>query len=101
MRSYSVVGHDGIPESGDDAWWQFTAFEPMTLVIHLYPDPGDDLDLFLLEGNCDPGACVAHSAGDGNEQIEFPLQAGQTYIIVVDGPDTDAVGHFSIDVACQ
>ena len=63
---------------------------------------GTDLDLFLLDANCDLSNCLASSATDGvdiNEQIEVEVIAG-TYYIVVESQAGFSQGAHNISVNC-
>ena len=59
-----------------------------------------DLDLFILEGVCDGGFCIAYSAGVGDEQVVFDGVAGTTYYIVVDGY-AGAHSSYTLSLTCS
>lgn len=64
-----------------------------------------DLDLLMLPaaptGGCDAtGTCVTNPArGTSGETISFPVQAGASYFLVVDGFE-GATGAFNLSVTC-
>ena len=65
------------------------------------PINDDDLSLWLLEGVCDPAACVAYSYNDtGAEEITFTAYPGEVYYLVVDGW-TFNTGPYNLQVSCE
>ena len=58
-----------------------------------------DLDLFILENDCDPDACIESSTGVSDESATFTAVSGTTYFFVVDGFNA-AVSDYTITVDC-
>jgi hypothetical protein len=62
-----------------------------------------DLDLLVLEGDCDGlAACAAQSltAGTGTESASFTAKANKKYYVVIDGK-VAAPTKFRVEVACN
>lgn len=63
-----------------------------------------DLDLFLLDGNCDVVSCLKSSKTNNsltnNEGIIYEDAPIGTYYIVVDGQYANALGDFRLEVSC-
>ena len=54
-----------------------------------------DLDLYVLQGDCAPSACIA----TGESQATFDAVQDKTYYLVVDSESSNA-GSFTLDVSC-
>jgi hypothetical protein len=92
-------------EIGNEVALEFDPAPGQNVMVTLAVTDGSnaDLDLFVLEGDCNKkAACAAHSAtpGTGNESASFTAQAGKTYYVVVDGKTTNRVG-FHVEVSCN
>jgi|GEM_PF-1444152 len=62
---------------------------------------GQDLDMFLLDDNCDAGDCIANSDGATNDPdiMSATLMQGETYFLIIDG-DGGSISEFLLDVTC-
>jgi hypothetical protein len=72
--------------SGDEIYrFQAGATADVQLWLHVTGE-SEDCDLYLLQGDCLPSACVdASEAGAGStEMISFTAEAGVTYYVVVE-----------------
>jgi len=54
-----------------------------------------NLDLFVLNNQCHSGNCIAN----GDQAAIFPITAGQTYYVIVDG-FMGAQSNYSLSVDC-
>ncbi|MFH1435787.1 MAG: hypothetical protein ABIJ56_08745, partial [Pseudomonadota bacterium] len=101
MNGYSCA--DTLDESGGELVYSLTTdahmFVTVTLTINT---AGQDMDLFLMAGECDTGSmCIGYSAGTGAvELVEFESMPDETYYIIVDGW-SEAAADFDIAVACK
>jgi hypothetical protein len=82
--------------SGPESAYRFTATQSGDATVTLSGLTAE-LDVFVLEesAGCEPSACVAH----GDAGATFPIVAGRTYDVVVDGRG-GAEGFFRIDLSC-
>lgn len=86
----SVSGHacTSIDTTLEDRIFTFvaptTGSVTLTLDIAIDDAFGDDMDLYVLDGTCDPTACLAHSALTGDDSVTFTATAGRTYFVVVE-----------------
>jgi hypothetical protein len=94
----------GLSESGSEASYHFTAPATGTAMLTLGGLTAD-LDLIAVGsvggGACDPdGACLgaATTVGTGDETLNIPVAAGETYYVIVDS--TGATSPFTLALAC-
>ncbi len=96
-------GCTGLTQSGPEYTYQYNASATGTVEVSVTGiASGVDLDLFVLLqpfGGCSAGNCIAHSAGVGDETVQFEALAGETYYIVVDGFAGDE-GSYDIGLSC-
>jgi hypothetical protein len=70
-------------------------------------DAGDDLDLFVLAADswiCRAADCVEAGTTSGGETVVFTVEAGQRYVLVVDGycgSSGCSAGAYRIAVSCS
>jgi hypothetical protein len=83
-------------ESGPERAWAFTPAVSDTVALRLTTQDGVDLDVFLLEAQCNELACVA---ADDTELVT-EVTGGTHYYVVVDG-FRGASGPFELEVVCQ
>ncbi|HEY52977.1 MAG TPA: DNRLRE domain-containing protein [Caldilineae bacterium] len=84
------------PETGPEHYYELniTQTQPITLTLNHAPDPGLDLDLFLLE-DADPDRCYADDAN-----LILPALTPGRYTIVIDGY-TGSKGPYVLNVDCS
>ena len=80
------------------------SIDPVTTEVYTIGLSGhsEDLDLYLLAGDqCDGAGCIDGSwhSGTNDEEIEIELEAGESYVLAVDGWD-GAVSDFVLEVTC-
>lgn len=80
-------GCDGLEQEGPEHVYSFT---PQTTgdVMIVLETPACDLDLYVLDGICDPfSACVAAEASSdpGDVELTYTAVAGNQYFVVVEG----------------
>jgi cysteine-rich repeat protein len=92
IDSYSCSIFD---ESGREYAYQFSSPVDTTVTVNLAPESGQDLDLFLIGGACDPETCDQY----GDSTLTFAAAAGQVYNVVVDGY-AGAEGSYRVDFLC-
>lgn len=86
----SVSGHacTAIDTTLEDRIYSFvaptTGSVTLTLDVTIDDAFGDDMDLYVLDGTCNPTACLAHSALTGDDSVTFTATAGRTYFVVVE-----------------
>ena len=81
-------------ESGPEYAYGFQPLVSGEVTVSLSGLSGD-LDLFVLEGDCDAARCITY----GNDEVVFQAVAGETYYLVVDGWH-GAVSDYTISVSC-
>lgn len=91
IDAYPCGGGDA---SGPEAVYRFVHADDGQVEIYL-TDIAVDLNLYLLEGTCLPGQCVAF----GDDAITHTVSAGTEYFVVVDGADA-AGGDFVLHLEC-
>ncbi len=83
-------------ETGPEYIYSFTAPQTGQVTAKISDlDTGVDLDVFVMEGSCDPANCIAY----GTQQAVFDAEEGTTYYISVDGYH-DAAGNFTLSLGC-
>lgn len=89
-------------ESGGEIVYSFTTAEARTVTIDLAASSSsEDLDLFILTGECDQDTCIhCHDGRGGKHTLSFGAEASVTYYIVVDGWD-GAEDTFDISISCN
>lgn len=62
----------------------------------------DDLDVYILEGGCNQHLCIDYADSNGDDTVNFPVTAGQTYYIVVesDGFGFPPSGDYTLTLNC-
>jgi hypothetical protein len=91
IDSYSCVGWD---ESGPEYVYAFSVPATSQVTLSLGGLTAD-LDLFVLQGACQPAGCLAY----GDQDLTFQAEAGEVYFVVVDGY-AGAESPFTLTVAC-
>ena len=87
--------------SADEFIYEFTTSSIVTVTTTLTPINDDDLNLWLLEGVCDPASCVDYSHNSsGPEVLTFTAYPGVSYFIVVDGWSFHT-GPYNLQVSCN
>jgi len=62
----------------------------------------DDLDVYILEGACNPHLCLDYADSVGDDNVDFPVVVGQTYYIVVelDSLGFPPLGDYTLTLNC-
>jgi hypothetical protein len=103
--AFTSYGCAGRADTGPEAFYRLDS--PITghVTARLAPHAAD-LDLVVVgadqAGGCDPASrCLAASqnGGTGLEEVTFPVTAGHTYYLIVDGYAGAASGY-QLDLAC-
>ncbi|MBN2493806.1 MAG: hypothetical protein JXR96_04375 [Deltaproteobacteria bacterium] len=92
IDSYDCAGWDA---SGPEVVYSFVPETTGAATIELSHPAGIDLDVYILQGDCAPDACIAA----GQDSVTFGAYRDRTYLVVVDGADGDA-GAFSLTAGC-
>jgi len=90
-------------ETGPELVWVLEVDTDQIVTLELDIPGSHDLDLFVLEGGCDPLDCPIEEEAPywfGNEVVAFWAVPGVSYYVVVDGADGDA-GPFDLSVTCE
>jgi hypothetical protein len=63
---------------------------------------GDDIDVYIMEGACNPGLCFAKGEDNGDDTVNFQVTAGVTYYVAVerDRVGFPPLGNFTVTVTC-
>jgi hypothetical protein len=105
----SVSGHScsALDTTGADAIYSFVApaSGSVTATLNVIDDDplfGDDFDLYVLTGVCDPLACLTHGQATGDESVTFSVVAGQTYFLVAEAFAFGLLtsGDYALSVSC-
>ena len=109
LDGQTTVGADSVlqdykcldmPELGPERVFALTGTANSRVEITMTPVGETDLDLWVLEAECDPDYCLVASPGFGSEFVEFTAKVGTVYYVVVDGFAYEE-GDFSIEVVCS
>ena len=88
-------------DNADEDVYGFTVSSISNVSVTMTPINEDDLSLWLLEGACDPDACVDYSHNSsGQETLSFTAYPGVPYYIVVDGWSFHT-GPYNLQVTCN
>jgi hypothetical protein len=106
LESYACgVPSAGLGQAGPEDIYEFTCQGSGPVTVQL-SGLDCDLDLYILDGTCDPGAgCLegATTSSTTNESVTFSCTAGITYAIVIEGLGFDAAactpsqGNYTVD----
>lgn len=96
LSGYSCSTHGG----GGDRVYAFVAPRSGTVTASLGCEPFDDLDLYILEGSCNPQACTHVGLESGGENVSFPVTAGTTYYVVVEAYQIGFAGIYNLFLSC-
>ena len=89
-----------VDESGPEHVYELTVPQSRVATIAL-DQMTADLDIFVVEGSCDPQApCVAWSVTGGDEEVSFLAEALTTYYVIVDGY-SGAMSSYDLTVLCD
>jgi cysteine-rich repeat protein len=92
--------------TGGDKIFSFTPSSSGVATVFLDVDQdgflGDNLDLYVLEGACNPTLCVSAGEANGDDTVNFNVSAGLTYFLVV---ELEALGFppsgaYAINLTC-
>lgn len=86
----------GSPAGAPEVVVPFVTDQDRPVNLQLGHPEAIDLDLYLLQGDCTPEACVQYGAGN----ISFQAVQDRVYLIAVDGPEGNA-GTFDLRVTCD
>jgi len=97
MNEYSCAA--GLDESGGERVYSISTTTNQRVTVAI-TTAAEDLDLFILTGECDPATCIEYGAASGTtDSATFTAEGGSTYYIVVDGFDGSA-DTFDISFTC-
>jgi hypothetical protein len=91
LSAYNCIEWD---ESGGEVVYDFSVSERSQVTLK-FTDSGADVDILVLEGECNAAECVAY----GNSETLFTAEAGRNYFVVVDCHQ-DQEGTFTLEVDC-
>lgn len=90
----------GADETGPERVYRIDVDAAAWATVTMTPSGDWDLDLWVLDGACDPEACSLFSAGISAEELSFRVEPGTPLFVVVDGYSGEA-GGFSLSVDCS
>jgi hypothetical protein len=96
VSGYSCSTHG----AGGDRVYSFVADRSGTVTATLGCEMFDDLDLYILDGSCNPQACTHVGLEQGSENVNFPVTAGTTYYIVVEAYQIGFAGIYDLFLTC-
>jgi hypothetical protein len=100
-RAFDFYGCSPVAWPGGEQWRRFVPMRSGPVRLTLSSDDAG-LGVMLIEDSgvaCDPFACVAGSDWRFREEITASVDAGQGYLVVVDGRTTEGA-TFHVDVEC-
>ena len=98
MNLYSCT--NAYADNADEHVYGFSVNSVVNATITLTPIDGDDLNIWLLQGVCDPANCVDYSHLNDPEVVTFTALPGVNYHIVVDGWSFHT-GPYALQVTCN
>ena len=101
VNIYSGCGNPYADNASEDVYG-FSVTATRQVTVTLVPTAGDNLNLWLLRGVCDPANCIdyAHDTSGGTEVLTFNASAGVDYHVVVDGWSFHT-GPYTLQVTCN
>ena len=98
MNLYSCT--NAYADNADEHVYGFAVDVSTNVTLTLTPTGGDDLNLWLLAGTCDPNNCIDYSHLYNPEVVNFVAVPGLDYHVVVDGWSFHT-GPYTLQVECQ
>lgn len=87
----------------EDRLWSFSTSTSKTVTAKVTASSGaDDFDLLVLEGSCNPDACIDKSVNIGTDAVTFTAKAGVPYVIAVEfNGYQSSLGGYELTVICD
>ncbi len=98
MNLYSCT--NAYADNADEHVYGFQVSANAAVTVTLTPLAGDDLNIWLLQGACDPDSCIDYSHDGDPEVVTFNASSGLDYYIVVDGWSFHT-GPYTLQVECD